>query len=206
MLSGQGPAGRRTRRTGTTHSSRDIRNRDTRVLRDPRGTRETVLLDRGAGRPTTRLNTRARTTPSPEPPPRSRRTRAPRQPRRLSVRAIVLGLVLVALALAYAYPVRVLLSQQAQIAAILNGQDEQRARIAALNNELAKWADDEYVRAQARRRLHYVKPGEVAYVIVELPDGQAGAAGKGGSAGGGPWFSQLWSNIQAADDPRTPTK
>jgi cell division protein FtsB len=201
MLSGQGPAGRRTRRTGTTHTSRDIRNRDTRVLRDPRGTRETVLLDRTAGRPTTRLNTRARTTPSAEPPPRSRRTRAPR-PRRLSARAIVLGLVLVALALTYAYPVRVLLSQQSQFAAILTAQDEQRARIAALNNELAKWADDEYVRAQARRWLHYVKPGEVTYVIVESPDGKKAGAGGTGGAAGGPWYSQLWSNIQAADDPR----
>lgn len=205
MLSGQGPAGRRARRAATTHTSRDIRNRDTRVLRDPRGTRETVLLDR-AGRPTTRMNVRARTEAKAEPPPRSRRTHAPRRPRRLSARAIVLGLVLVALALAYAYPVRVLLSQQAQIAAILTAQDEQRARIAALNNELAKWADDEYVRAQARRRLHYVKPGEVAYVIVESPDG--GGAGKAGSGSSGstPWFSQLWSTIQAADEPGTPKK
>jgi cell division protein FtsB len=204
MLSGQGPASRRTRRAATTHVSRDIRNRDTRVLRDPRGTRETVLLDRSAGRPSARVNVRARTDAKAEPPPRSRRTRAPRRPRRLSARAIVLGLVLVALALAYAYPVRVLLSQQAQIASILNAQDEQRARIAALNNELAKWADDEYVRVQARRRFFYVRPGEVAYVIVESPGGvAAGATGRGG-AGGGPWFSQLWSSIQAADDPRTP--
>jgi cell division protein FtsB len=185
MLSGQGPAGRRTRRSTTTHASRDIRNRDTRVLRDHRSARETVVLDRSAERPA-----------------RSRRTSAPR-PRRLSARAIVLGLVLLALALAYAYPVRVLLSQQAQIAAVLIAQDEQRARIASLNNELAKWADDEYVRAQARRRLHYVKPGEVAYVIVESIDGDnAGAGGKAGAASGGPWYAQLWSNIQAADDPR----
>jgi cell division protein FtsB len=187
MLSGQGPAGRRTRRTATTHVSRDIRNRDTRVLRDHRSTRETVVLDRTA-----------------VPSARSRRTRAPRPRPRLSARAIVLGLVLVALALAYAYPVRVLLSQQAQIAAIQIAQDEQRARIAALNNELAKWADDEYVRTQARRRLHYIKPGEVAYVIVPSPNG--GGTGTGEATTSGPWYSQLWSNIQAADDPRSPAK
>src|SRR6185312_11973186 len=127
-----------------------------------------------------------------EPPPRSRRTRAPRRPRRLSARAIVLGLVLVALALAYAYPLRALLSQQAQISSILTAQDEQRARIAALNNELAKWADDEYVRAQARRRFYYIKPGEVAYVIVPSPNG--GGTGTGEATTSGPWYSQLWSN------------
>jgi cell division protein FtsB len=149
------------------------------------------------------VNVRTRTDAKAEPPPRSRRTRAPR-PRRLSARAIVLGLVLVALALAYAYPVRVLLSQQAQIASILNAQDEQRARIAALNNELAKWADDEYVRTQARRRLRYVKPGEVAYVIVPAPNGgRSGTGGTTGTATGTPWYLQLWSSVQAADDPQT---
>jgi cell division protein FtsB len=113
----------------------------------------------------------------------------------------VLGLVLVALALAYAYPVRVLLSQQSEIAAMLAAQDEQRARIAYLNNELAKWADDEYVRAQARRRLHYVKPGEVAYVIVESAN--AGDGKSTGPAGADePWYARLWSNIQAADEPK----
>src|SRR5688572_20714849 len=45
------------------------------------------------------------------------RTRAP-QPRRLTGRAAVLGMVLVGLLLTYAYPVRVYLAQQAEIAGL----------------------------------------------------------------------------------------
>src|SRR5215212_55888 len=66
------------------------------------------------------------------------RTRAP-QPRRLTGRAAVLGMVLVGLLLAYAYPVRVYLAQQAEIAGLEQQQREQRDRIAGLADERAKW-------------------------------------------------------------------
>lgn len=119
----------------------------------------------------------------------------------MSGRATVLGLVLLGLALAYAYPVRVYLAQQAEIERMEAAQQAQRQRIAQLTEQISKWDDDEYVIAQARRRLHYVRPGEVAYVIVEDPSVTAPAdAGK--SVNTGPWFSQLWSNLQAADNPR----
>ncbi|GAA1794493.1 hypothetical protein GCM10009682_15320 [Luedemannella flava] len=121
-----------------------------------------------------------------------------RQPRRLGGRATVLGLVLIALVLAYAYPVRVYLAQQAEIERMRQAQDAQRDRIAGLSEQLAKWEDDEYVRTQARRRLHYVKPGEVAYVIVEAPQ-PAIANDEAKAKDSGPWFDQLWSTIQAAD-------
>jgi hypothetical protein len=40
-------------------------------------------------------------------------------------------------------------------------------------------------------------------VIVPSPNGDnAGAGGKGGAVNGELWYAQLWSNIQAADDPR----
>jgi cell division protein FtsB len=110
----------------------------------------------------------------------------------------VLGLVLIALALAYAYPVRVYLAQQAEIDRMRQAQDAQRDRIAGLSEQLAKWEDDEYVRTQARRRLHYVKPGEVAYVIVEAPSSAISNV-DAKAKDSGPWFDQLWSTIQAAD-------
>jgi hypothetical protein len=54
------------------------------------------------------------------------------------------------------------------------------------------------VKTQARRRLHYVKPGEKAYVIVEAPQ-EAIANDEAKARDTGPWYDQLWSTIQAAD-------
>src|SRR5262249_21464624 len=132
---------------------------------------------------------------TPEAP--ARRVRA-QLPKRLSGRATVLGLLLIALGLAYAYPVRVLLAQQAQIDFMLESQNDQRARIAKLNSDLPKWNDDEYVRAQARLRLNRVRPGEVAYRIVGDVGASANASEQAKQSGS--WYSQLWADIQAADD------
>jgi cell division protein FtsB len=129
-----------------------------------------------------------------------KRTPAP-QPRRLTRRATVLAGLLIALLLAYAYPVRVYLSQQAEIATLEQRQSEQRRRIAHLAEERAKWDDDEYVRAQARR-LHYFLPGEVPYVVV---DPNAAADSPGGDPAAGqrrqtrPWYGGLWSSLDAAN-------
>ena len=107
---------------------------------------------------------------------------------------------MLALALAYAYPVRVYLAQQAEIARMEAAQEVQRQRIKDLAAELSKWEDVDYVVAQARRRLYFVRPGEVAYVIVD--PAASGLDGTGKSSADGPWVSRLWSNLQAADNPR----
>ncbi|HEX6497988.1 MAG TPA: septum formation initiator family protein [Micromonosporaceae bacterium] len=136
-----------------------------------------------------------------------KRTRAP-QPRQVTGRATVLGLVLLGLLLTYAYPVRIYLSQQAQIATMEADQAAQRRRIASLTEERAKWNDDEYVITQARRRLQMSKPGEVLYIITEDPDAGAGDSTATNATAGQPtdtrpWYGQLWSSVQAADQPRS---
>jgi cell division protein FtsB len=132
------------------------------------------------------------------------RTRAP-QPHRLTGRATVLVLVLGALLLAYAYPVRVYLDQQAQIASLEASQAASAQRIRDLTEEAAKWSDDEYVKAQARKRLQMVLPGDTAYVIVD-PSVAAQNPGADPNAGKatstGPWYGKLWSSVRAADRPR----
>jgi hypothetical protein len=113
----------------------------------------------------------------------------------------VLAGILVALLLAYAYPVQVYLSQQAEIVALRQRQDEQRRRIAHLAEERAKWDDDEYVRAQARR-LHYFLPGEVPYVVVDenaAADKPGADPATGRSRERRPWYGGLWSSIDAAN-------
>lgn len=131
----------------------------------------------------------------------ARRTPAPR-PRRRTGRTTVLATVLIALLLAYAYPVRVYLSQQAEIQALEDKQYAQRLHIRELEDERAKWNDDEYVRAQARRRLHYVLPGETAYLVLDAnpaPDAPGGGGNAGSRKQPQPWYGGLWSSIGVAN-------
>jgi len=130
--------------------------------------------------------------------PPAKRIRAPRTGG-LSGRATALTLVLLALAIAYAYPMRVYLSQQAEIDRMVAAQEQQRQRIAALTESLSKWEDDDYVIAQARWRLKFVRPGEIAYIV--LDDRAPGAAVGPDGVEQGPWYRQIWSNIQRADHP-----
>jgi hypothetical protein len=108
--------------------------------------------------------------------------------------------VLSALVLAYAYPVRTYLTQRAQIDRLTESQREQVRRISSLEEELDKWEDPEYVRAQARSRLYYIRPDEVPYVVVDLGPEPAGAQrgsrrGKKGDA----WHERMWGSVAAAD-------
>jgi cell division protein FtsB len=131
----------------------------------------------------------------------AKRTRAP-EPRRFTGRAMILSLVLLGLLLAYAYPVRVYLAQQAEIAALENSQASQREKIELLNQQAAKWNDPEYVKSQARQRLHMVLPGEKAMIVIDQSGGQQAAAGTGPTGTtktGKPWYGKLYSSIEAAN-------
>jgi cell division protein FtsB len=128
------------------------------------------------------------------------RTRAP-QPKRFTSRAVVLCLVLLALLLAYAYPVRVYLAQQAEITALEQSQERQTAKIAEMAARAAKWEDTEYIKSQARQRLHMMLPGEKAYVVVDPSRSQQTdpTAIPGAQKASRPWYGKLWSSVEAAD-------
>jgi cell division protein FtsB len=131
----------------------------------------------------------------------ARRTAAPR-PRRLTGRATVLLVVLAALALGYAYPVRVYLSQQAEISRLEAGQQAQRKHIDNLAAQVEKWQDDAYVVSQARSRLYMVYPGEIPLVVLWDEEGaarEAGVAPKAEQPAPAPWYGKLWSSIEVAN-------
>jgi cell division protein FtsB len=131
----------------------------------------------------------------------AKRTRAP-QPRKLTGRATVFCMLLIGLLLAYAYPVRVYLSQQAEIEALERSQAAQRAHINDLAGQLAKWNDDEYIKAQAKGRLLMVVPGEKPLIVVDQQPSNAKTSSgpaAGVPAANGPWYGKLWSSIKSAD-------
>ncbi|MFB7129932.1 septum formation initiator family protein [Kitasatospora sp. NPDC056273] len=135
---------------------------------------------------------------------------------RFTSRATVLVLVLCSLVAILAYPTRQFISQRAEISAQRAKADHARQQVEQLRREKARWQDPEYVKAQARARLHYAVPGETPYIAVD-PAGQASArtsssaggaasgpnAAPGGAAGqvkaAKPWYASIWDSVDAAD-------
>jgi cell division protein FtsB len=127
-------------------------------------------------------------------------------PAGLTTRAAVLGLVVCALVVSAALPLREFLSQRADIRHLEQSQAAARARIAQLEEQKAQLADPDYVAALARDRLHFVRPGETAYVVLapSAAPATAAEARRAASAPAGPeapWYSQLWGSVRSADRP-----
>lgn len=105
-----------------------------------------------------------------------------------------------------ALPLREYLTQRGQIAAARSEQAQQRARVEALERQLRKLQDPAYVKGLARTRLHFVLPGETAYVVLTpsaapLPEGKAALTGVTATGPEAPWYSQVWGSVKAADHP-----
>ena len=138
-------------------------------------------------------------------------------PRKLSVLPVRFGLtrralavlsVLVILALSYANSLRIYLDQQREIGAATQQIQDRTTRIAQLEDELSRWNDPDFVKAQARERLGWLVPGETGFRVVgadgkplgtgvvlnsqnELPPGEHSAT----------WFDRMWGSLQTADAP-----
>jgi cell division protein FtsB len=124
----------------------------------------------------------------------------------LTTRAALLGLLVCGLVVSAAIPLREYLTQRGQIAAAAAQQQAQAARVAALEVQLRQLQDPAYVKAQARTRLHFVLPGETAYVVITpsaapLPTGRAALTGATAVGPEAPWYSQVWGSVKAADRP-----
>jgi cell division protein FtsB len=120
----------------------------------------------------------------------------PRLPRRttLTTRATLLAVVICVLVLTLAYPLRLYLQQQADIAALARQNAAAQARVDALRATVSKYDDDAWVEDEARRRLHYVKPGDTTYLVPVTPSpSPAAAGGRGRSSPDDAWYGQLWS-------------
>lgn len=97
------------------------------------------------------------------------------------------------------------LDQQQELRELNRSVEEAQARISSLENELRLWNDDEYVRAQARERLGYVKPGEVLYTVEDPTEGTAEEQREAlateleyNRRAATPWFTTMWDSVTIA--------
>jgi cell division protein FtsB len=74
---------------------------------------------------------------------------------------VVAGLVVLAPSL------RVLVEQRAQIAELQQQQAEAERTVAGLQEEVDRWRDPSFLKAQARDRLLYAFPGDITYLVLD---------------------------------------
>ena len=121
--------------------------------------------------------------------------------RRNSGRALALWAIFFILALAIAPPVKHYFTQRAQISALISQLASDNKALDAARQELLLWQDPEYIKSQARERLHFVLPGERQYIVTE--NGTASNTDEGTKVAnsltdGQPWYSRLIASITEA--------
>ena len=121
--------------------------------------------------------------------------------RRSSGRALALWAVFFILALAIAPPVKHYFTQRAQISALNSQLASDHKALEAARQELLLWQDPEYVKTQARERLHFVLPGERQYIVTEngtASDSNTGTKVANSLTDGQPWYLRLIASITEA--------
>ena len=80
-----------------------------------------------------------------------------------------------------------------------------QARVEELQGELEKWNQEDYIAAQARERLGYVRPGETQYVITDAPepeeDKEHAVAHNNATGPEKPWAWTVLESLKNADQP-----
>lgn len=119
-----------------------------------------------------------------------------------SGRTFAIAAIFFALALFLAPPIKNYFTQRAQISALEAQLDSDYSALDAARKELMLWQDPNYIKSQARERLHFVMPGERQYIVTggdesedpsnngisvveNLPEGQ-------------PWYTRMIASVTEA--------
>ena len=119
-----------------------------------------------------------------------------------SGRTFAIAAIFFALALFLAPPIKNYFTQRAQISALESQLASDYSALEAARKELMLWQDPNFIKSQARERLHFVMPGERQYIVTggdesedlsnngisvveNLPEGQ-------------PWYTRMIASITEA--------
>ena len=127
---------------------------------------------------------------------RSKRVFSSRRPG--SGRTFSLVAVFFIFALVLAPPIQHYFTQRAQINALRAQVDSDRSALEEARLELIRWQDPDYVKAQARERLHFVMPGERQYIVTGTPNGDGEVTANKVAdqlEDGAPWYTRMIASI-----------
>ncbi|HLS48987.1 MAG TPA: septum formation initiator family protein [Actinomycetaceae bacterium] len=123
----------------------------------------------------------------------------------LTLRSVGLFIVILVAFIVLAPTLRHAVEQQEQLRRVTAEVAAAQQRTAELEEELARWQDDDFVKAQARDRLGFVMPGERTYRVIDPhtivgedaqdDDGNDGALPEVDSA---PWYLRVWDSVDVA--------
>jgi cell division protein FtsB len=127
---------------------------------------------------------------------------------RFTNRMAILVAVLAVLVVSYASSMRAYLQQRSHINDLRAQIASSERDITSLEREKRRWADDEYVKAQARERFGWVMPGETSYQVIdrngkplakgdELTDPNSVARSVPD-----PWWGKVYGTLEVADHPK----
>lgn len=118
-------------------------------------------------------------------------------------RWVILGSVLILLSVMLLPTGKSWYDQRQELGELRAQVATQEDHVAELRREQELWETDEYVEAQARKRLKFVRPGERTYTVVDpsaqTPDVDP-ETGTVTSSNTQPWYEQIAASAQAADD------
>lgn len=123
--------------------------------------------------------------------------------RRSSGRTFALLAILFFLALTLAPPVKHYFTQRAQISALNSQLVSDNKALENARKELLLWQDPEYIKSQARERLHFVLPGERQYIVTEdnsSPNAITTTKVANVLVDGQPWYTRLIASITESGD------
>ena len=128
----------------------------------------------------------------------ARRRRLNFNKRRGNSRALMLATILFLMALTIAPPIKHYFTQRAQISALKSQVASNNEALDQARKELLMWRDPEYIKSQARERLHFVLPGERQYIVTgtkddpTLPDTTKVVSQL---PEGAPWYTKLIASV-----------
>ena len=106
------------------------------------------------------------------------------------------------LALFLAPPIKNYFVQRAQIGALQSQVNSDHAALNAARKELTLWQDPNYIKSQARERLHFVMPGERQYIVTgtdgTTTDSTAQTNIVSNLPEGQPWYTRMIDSITEA--------
>ena len=118
--------------------------------------------------------------------------------RRGQSRALTLATILFLMALTIAPPIKHYFTQRAQISALKSQVESNNATLEQARKDLLLWRDPEFIKYQARERLHFILPGERQYIVTDS-EGQytqeSGTTVANKIPDGQPWYARMIASI-----------
>jgi|UniRef100_UPI00404A4B2F cell division protein FtsB len=115
-----------------------------------------------------------------------------------NARPLALIAIIFIFTLTLAPPIKNYFTQRAQISALKSQVESDRTALQKARAELSAWQDPDYIKSQARERLHFVMPGERQYIVTgtDITKSQPQTTQIAGQLpAGAPWYTKIIASV-----------